>query len=297
MNKQNFLSGIQHLIEEGKRIETNFKNNVGDTLDPKDKVDYSLWIKECEKYLSSSIDDPKGIMVKEFSKNIGDHDLIFSESLEKYYTLKEVANKLYLLKCYDRMIGVCDEISNQDKRDQISRSEFGVEATKILLLEKLYDLYDDRYYPGLLLLSLIGVQKKSKGEHRDLIAYLLKQGLVSRIEDNLYRIKITLKGRVDVEKKRKSKLKIDIKGVAKSQKEVDGRIDEVIEKLIVLGYGQEIIFDEINELKELYGKLNKKNWVEVIKGKLIGLAVSKLLDENAIKFVYEKLTQNTLRLQ
>ena len=297
MNKQNFLSGIQHLIEEGKRIETNFKNNVGDTLDPKDKVDYSLWIKECEKYLSSSIDDPKGIMVKEFSKNIGDHDLIFSESLEKYYTLKEVANKLYLLKCYDRMIGVCDEISNQDKRDQISRSEFGVEETKILLLEKLYDLYDDRYYPGLLLLSLIGVQKKSKGEHRDLIAYLLKQGLVSRIEDNLYRIKITLKGRVDVEKKRKSKLKIDIKGVAKSQKEVDGRIDEVIEKLIVLGYGQEIIFDEINELKELYGKLNKKNWVEVIKGKLIGLAVSKLLDENAIKFVYEKLTQNTLRLQ
>ena len=77
---------------------------------------------------------------------------------------------------------------------------------------------------------------------------------------------------------------------------MDERVDEILENLKKLGYGQEIIFDEIQELKELYGKLNKKNWGQVVKGKLVDLALAKLVENDTISYIYEKLTNHTLRL-
>jgi len=43
--------------------------------------------------------------------------------------------------------------------------------------------------------------------------------------------------------------------------------DDITASLDKLAQGQEIIFNEIEELKELLYVLNKKNWLEVLKGK------------------------------
>ena len=56
-----------------------------------------------------------------------------------------------------------------------------------------------------------------------------------------------------------------------------------------LGFGQQIIFDELDELKE-YLNLGKKNWFQLLKGKLFDLTVSKTLEETVIKGVYETLS-------
>ncbi|RXM39633.1 hypothetical protein BOQ62_10700 [Chryseobacterium sp. CH21] len=84
--------------------------------------------------------------------------------------------------------------------------------------------------------------------------------------------------------------------ISSNQQEINEKINEVLEHLKKLGYGQEIIFEEIEELKSLHTKLSKKNWGQVLKGKLLDLALSKLVENDTISYVYEHLTNNHLRL-
>ena len=74
------------------------------------------------------------------------------------------------------------------------------------------------------------------------------------------------------------------------------KLNNLEEMLIKQGFGQEIIFNEIEELKELTKKLNKKNWSEIIKGKFVDLALEGILTkETAIKAI-EFLTGTELNL-
>jgi|SRR5690554_4425218 len=64
------------------------------------------------------------------------------------------------------------------------------------------------------------------------------------------------------------------------------KLDELEKMLTKQGYGQEIIFKEIEDLKKLTKKLNKKNWGEVIKGKFVDMAIGGILNkETAIKAI------------
>ncbi len=58
------------------------------------------------------------------------------------------------------------------------------------------------------------------------------------------------------------------------------RLDEAIEKIELQSIGQEVIFDSIDELKELTLELNKKNWIELFKGKMIDKFVDVLVINN-----------------
>ncbi|NOR28051.1 MAG: hypothetical protein GQ540_05940 [Lutibacter sp.] len=73
------------------------------------------------------------------------------------------------------------------------------------------------------------------------------------------------------------------------QVELHTKLNDIIERLIKLDYGQEIIFNEIDELKEHFN-LGKKNWFQLLKGKLFDLTVSKALDEKLVKEIYETLS-------
>ena len=56
------------------------------------------------------------------------------------------------------------------------------------------------------------------------------------------------------------------------------KLNEIADKLRDLGYGQEIIFEEIESLKNHFN-LGKKNWFQLLIGKLIELTISKVLDK------------------
>lgn len=74
------------------------------------------------------------------------------------------------------------------------------------------------------------------------------------------------------------------------------KIDDILSQLIKLGYGQEIIFNEIEELRNLQTKLSKKSWAQLLKGKLVDLILSELLPKNIAKTVYEFLTDEHFKL-
>ncbi len=68
----------------------------------------------------------------------------------------------------------------------------------------------------------------------------------------------------------------NLKGESKYNKnEMDEKIDKLAEGILRNEMGAEIIFDELQELKELVSVLNKKNWEQVLKGKLFDLAANK----------------------
>ncbi|MCG2432171.1 hypothetical protein [Aequorivita xiaoshiensis] len=76
---------------------------------------------------------------------------------------------------------------------------------------------------------------------------------------------------------------------SEQKSELHNSLNEIKEKLTELGFGQQIIFDELDELKE-HLNLGKKNWFQLLKGKLFDLTVSKALEETVIKEVYETLS-------
>ena len=63
-----------------------------------------------------------------------------------------------------------------------------------------------------------------------------------------------------------------------------------------LGFGQEIIFDEIQELKELLKSLKKKNWSEIFKGKLMELVIGEVISVKAMGFALKFITGDDINI-
>lgn len=74
-----------------------------------------------------------------------------------------------------------------------------------------------------------------------------------------------------------------------SKKEVDefsGKLDNLLTDIRL---GQEVIFVEIKDLKEQLKNLKKKNWGELLKGKLVDLTISKALTFDTASFILKSL--------
>ena len=76
---------------------------------------------------------------------------------------------------------------------------------------------------------------------------------------------------------------------SEQKSELHNSLNEIKDKLTELGFGQQIIFDELDELKE-HLNLGKKNWFQLLKGKLFDLTVGKALEETIIKEIYKNLS-------
>ncbi|MNR30924.1 hypothetical protein D3C85_1484020 [compost metagenome] len=57
-----------------------------------------------------------------------------------------------------------------------------------------------------------------------------------------------------------------------------------------------MLFDEMQDMKQLYTKLNKKDFGQLVKGKLIDLVIGKMVENDTISYVYESLTHHKLQL-
>ncbi|HWI92433.1 MAG TPA: hypothetical protein VNT20_14230 [Flavisolibacter sp.] len=73
--------------------------------------------------------------------------------------------------------------------------------------------------------------------------------------------------------------------------EMNAKIDEALEKLQNLGIGQQVIFEEIEELKE-YLNLDKKNWLQLLKGKLFDLATEKAVEIVTVQMIFNTITES-----
>jgi hypothetical protein len=73
--------------------------------------------------------------------------------------------------------------------------------------------------------------------------------------------------------------------------QTNSKVDDVLQKLSDLGLGQEILFEEINNLREHFN-LDKKNWVQLLKGKLVELGMEKVIDITVADMIFKTLTES-----
>ena len=152
-----------------------------------------------------------------------------------------------------------------------------------LILNKLKILKNGNYFRIDLILEGNGVELKNGiQEFFEYVEEFKKNKWVEFENDYLGRI--TLKGEIYLEKQKKIFSQ-------KESEEISNKINYIINKIDKLGYGQEILFNELEELKNLYPKLNKKNWSQIIKGKLIDLAIDKVIDMSVIKIITDDLLE------
>ena len=67
------------------------------------------------------------------------------------------------------------------------------------------------------------------------------------------------------------------------------KLNDILDKLKEQGFGQQIIFDEIEELKNHFN-LGKKTWFQLLKGKVIDLTLKKVLNKTIVQEIYNTLS-------
>ena len=81
----------------------------------------------------------------------------------------------------------------------------------------------------------------------------------------------------------------DVEYSLKELTELHQRIDTVLERLDKLGFGQEIIFEEIEELKGKSKKISKKDLKMMLIGKIVSFGMGKIDTELAAQ-IFEEIT-------
>lgn len=224
-----------------------------------------------------------------FNKSVFDDFPFLSEKKSKEQIEQEKVNKLK--SKISKIIDYLSLIEFHNTYDGILITT--INEKKDFILKKLNLVFNDNYYSLSKILDLNNIENR-QGETRELAEDLAKRGYVilfSQYDNNGddY-VKLSVKGASYIERKTSKKVK------KKSQEEIDEKIEKITEMLIKLGYGQEIIFNEMEEIRNLYSKLNKKNWSELVKGKLIDLGLSQVINKETISKIFETLIDQKLQL-
>lgn len=74
------------------------------------------------------------------------------------------------------------------------------------------------------------------------------------------------------------------------ESKLHGKLNEILEKLEKQGFGQQIIFEEIEELKNHFN-LGKKTWFQLLKGKLIEVTVDSVIEKTFAQEIYSNLSE------
>jgi hypothetical protein len=297
INWNDFQNDINAFITKGIGIVKNESNTRDNNSFEEIKIEIDNWTKNCYNYLKKSFDDSENIIANTFIQEKLNFNLsmklpILQQIRNEFIELK---NRIGILHYTLKILGISDAIIKPDEIDLEIRKNYSTEDIIEFLLDKLYDLYDDCYYGVAFILEGNGIKLTKNKEEKQLINYLVENEYVITQNSNVVDAQLTLKGKIYVERKRKAN-EITYDGIENSKEEISNKIDELFNELNKLGLGQEVLFEELEDLKELYGTLNKTNWGKLLKGKLIDLGLAKTINLDTMKFVYEFLTKDILRL-
>ena len=297
---QEFKDGLAPLLNASKQIQT--KRNDIESYEELEQLNEEIatWGNECVEFWTSNVVESKHKFQSDFPyRRRPRHrtrvkDTFIRKKVDE--SLNELKSMVHSLVYHQRILEQSDVAINPLDDDLFERRKDLTTDQKLgLLLEKLFNLYDGFYYPISLILYGNGVPLSRLGEDRELGKLLEDSGYVKLMHSLETLAQLTIEGKRFVENQLLARTQ-SYDQVPQDQQDLNDRIDEVIERLTKLGYGQEILFEELEELKELHAKLSKKAWGQVLKGKLIDLGLEKVLDSDAMELAYKKLTETNLEL-
>jgi hypothetical protein len=107
--------------------------------------------------------------------------------------------------------------------------------------------------------------------------------------ENLGHEKIAYKLTKELKRYNKNGLTDDI-FTTEEKEQADSKLDKILSHLQTIKDGQEIIYNDIAELKELHF-LGKKNWKQLAVGKLTGVVAAGVIEEATAKDLLEGITE------
>lgn len=306
-----FKNNVNKLIVEGEELIEQFdiNNNYEDnkdliliwhrkiqdefdsSFDPSNN-DFSLGIKNAFKQEENTYQTPQFQISRNFNPPKNKEQENKENNIEFEKKLKYL---IKILKYYIKLLSAYDAIIFPELLQVNNRNDFTTEDILNLILEKLYILYNTNYIPVNSILNGNGIKLGRHGEERELTKLLENRGLINVMPGRDVMAQLTIQGKMLIEEKHKT-VKSNYEKIDENEFEFNNTIDEILLRLEKLGYGQQIIFDEIEELKDLHIKLCKKNFGQVLKGKLVDLALSKAIENDTVSYIYNKITYEVLRL-
>lgn len=294
-----FISEVEELALEGERLFTPYPvvKLQQDLTEFKGRI--KAWSEKVSVYLQNAFDPAANELSNSFRYS-GSNSFSISgaRSTIEMILKDEISNikeRIGNLRYQKRFIAISDAIIDPQKVEREGRGKWSTEQIAELLMTKLYSLYDNNYHPIKEILVHNGIVLARYGEEKEIGSLLERNGFVVLMKGRDTTARLTLDGKMAVESIRNPH-KENYEEITSNKAEVDSRIDEIIAELSKQGLGQEILFDELQEIKEMYTKLNKKNWGQLIKGKLLDLAIGKIVENDTIKYIYEKITHHDLLL-
>lgn len=256
------------------------------------------WEGKAVKFLKTNIQDFPEQLISDI-EDVQTESIVSNQFLKQEFKNDPNKHITYLTLHLERKIAafkiVVDYLSLSDIiTGKESRTLVTIQEKILFVLEKLYQVFNDNFYSVSIIFKLNGIGYR-ENEPLEIAENLRKRGYGIR-ESNWSSkdlLKISIKGAAYIERKIKGS---NNKTRKQRETEINSKIDSVLQELEKLGYGQEIIFKEIEELRGLSKKLNKKTWSQLIKGKVVDLALSNLINIDTAKFVYESLVDEKFKL-
>jgi hypothetical protein len=243
------------------------------------------WMKSVEQLFSKHFSDPDNFLITEFKWSSRERfGGIYFAGMKETFEDKvrdsqwPLHDRGRFLEDLNKLIPELDSITG--KEPVIEIEDVDIDDLFYLILYKLRRLKSDDYHSVKYILLGNGVELTKSDELSQILRELSDKYFIQTSGE--HEARITVKGELQLNKLEKSRKRI----VATKNKDT---IDEVMLELKKLGLGQEILFDELEELKGLASKLNKKNWKQIVKGKLVDLTLSKVISNETAKFIFDKV--------
>lgn len=294
--KYSFNGAYNSLMDRLTELEIKHKKtDLGEKITRKEYYEFSnSWENQVLKCVKKYIKPFPEFLIDDFrygEKDRFERPFFIKEEFDGEDVKNKVRNNLTNLQRLREYISVLDVINSEENSSGVE----SIQDKLDFLMNSLYLVFNDRFYSIEILLKLKGVVYREK-EPEELGENLCKKGYINTLSSYSFSYaQLTVKGASYVERKLKSK---DKEKVKKREELLNKKVDEVLNKLETLGYGQEIIFEEIEELKSLSGKLKQKTWVQLLKGKVLDLVIDKIVDNDTANYIFNTLSgeENNLLL-
>lgn len=273
INYDTLLLGINEFIKNGFDLkEREIKTESEFEIFEKDKKE---WENQCIDFIKNSFSKDASTFYLSSFKATNILDLGYKLPIEQQCrNLKnDLISKINLLEYIIELLKVSDAIINPEIIINENRSKWKIQQKKVFLLQVLKKLNGKNFHNVDYIFSANGIVTDDTDENRDIADSLSDEGYLIKVGGKYVNVKITLEGKEYLESLDALEPIHNTTATSTDMTAINIKLDEVIEWLKKNDMGNEIIFNEIQELKDAGDKLDLKNWKQLVKGKLLDLTM------------------------
>lgn len=286
-----FKSSLENFQSEGNALIKKYKAARTEDLLNELKEEKQSWESDVISYVKASFDPEHTHFAYEFKAQQGyNFGMKLGIDQRVKNTIQTIKDEINGLDYYLKILFISDAIVRADDIDLEERKNLDTEGILDLILSKLYELYNDgKYYSIKWILEGNGLKLSGRSEDWDYGRMLEERGLIETMNGREVNAKLKLEGKYAIEQARKAQVP-DYSKISDSDEELKELLKEILSEIKKSGYGQQIIFDEFDELRNDIPHLSKKSFGQLLKSKLGDLVAAKAFDKTLASDIFKQFT-------